>query len=118
MKNFVPVMIVFVMLLASGTAMGGEDSAASLTAFYQAAIDMEIASCLNKQSLQDSRSIELQRKGHHEASKAQFLMTHRDRLIKDMLSSDLGRKDYKIQRFMNDRFHYTCYAHWQARSSK
>jgi hypothetical protein len=30
--------------------------------------------------------------------------------------SDIGRKPYKIQRFLNEEFHNTCYAKWQAKS--
>ena len=116
MKTFFYLMIVAAVLFFSSPALGGEDSQQSLTDYYQAAIDQEIKSCLNKQSLQDSRSVELQRKGHREASKAQFLTANREQLVAVMVQKNLGRKSYKVQHFLNDQFHCTCYAQWQAKS--
>jgi len=101
----------------SGNVLGGDDSRLTLTTYYQSAIDDEINSCLEKKSFQNSRSGQLQRKGHLEASKAQFLMANREHLVAAMMRDDVGRKPYKVQRFLNDKFHCTCYAQWQANSN-
>lgn len=100
----------------AGNVLGGDDSGFTLTAYYQSAIDNEINSCLEKKSLQNSRSGQLQRKGHMEASKAQFLIANREFLAATMVRDDIGRKPYKVQRFLNDKFHCDCYAQWQATS--
>ena len=71
---------------------------------------------MEKTSLQNSRSGRLQRKGHLEASKARFLMANRDHLVDAMMRSNIGRKPYNIQRFLNEEFHCSCYAQWQAKS--
>jgi hypothetical protein len=34
-----------------------------------------------------------------------------------MVRSDIERKPYKIQRFLNEQFHCNCYAPRQARAS-
>ena len=117
MKAVFCLMTIVAVLFFFGPAIGGEDNPQSLRAYYQAAIDQEIQSCLSKQSLQDSRSIELQRKGHLEASKAQFLTANRDLLVAAMVKNSVGRKPYKVQHFLNDQFHCTCYAQWQAKAS-
>ena len=117
MKIYLSLLVVAMVLCYHGAALGGDDSTATLSNYYQAAIDQEINSCLEKKSLQNSRSDQLQRKGHLEASKARFLMTNRDHLVDVMLRSDLEPKPYKIQRFLNDQFHCNCYAPRQARAS-
>ena len=117
MKTCLSLLVVAMILCFYAPAFGGDDSAAALSHYYQAAIDHEISSCLEKKSLQNSRSGQLQRKGHLEASKAQFLMANRDHLVDAMMRSDIGRKPYKIQRFLNEQFHCTCYAQWQAKSA-
>jgi hypothetical protein len=43
-------------------------------------------------------------------------MANRDHLVDAMMRSDIGRKSYKIQRFLNEEFHCTCYVQWQAKS--
>lgn len=117
MKTCLSLLVVAMILCFYAPAFGGDGSAASLSDYYRAAIDHEIESCLEKTSLQNSRSDQLQRKGHLEASKARFLMTHRDHLVDEMVESDIERKPYKIQRYLNEQFHCNCYAPRQARAS-
>lgn len=116
MKIFTCLLVFVAVFAFSGHVLGGDDDSLSLTAYYQTMIDNEINSCLEKQSLQDSRSVHLQRKGHLEASKAQFLMANREHLVEAMMKDAIGRKPYKVQRFLNDKFHCTCYAQWQSKS--
>jgi len=116
MKTFTCLLVFVAVFVFSGHVLGGEDGSLSLTAYYQSAIDDEITSCQEKQSLQNSRSVHLQRKGHLEASKAQFLIANREHLVAAMMKDGIGRKPYKVQRFLNDKFHCTCYAQWQAKS--
>lgn len=110
MKTLVATIALTVVVLLVATVMGGEK--ASMMAFYKSAIDQEIHVCKEMTSLLSSRSPNLRLKGHREASKAIFLETQRDRLVEDMARLDLEPKDYKVDRFLNDRFRCTCYAAW------
>lgn len=117
MKTTICLLTVAAVFFFSGNVLGGDDIGLSLPAYYQTAIDNEIHSCIAKQSLQNSRSGQLRRKGHREASKAQFLMANREHLIAAMMRDDIEPKSYKVQRYINDKFHCTCYAPWQASSN-
>jgi hypothetical protein len=96
-------------VLAVFTPAFGDD-VAQPEAFYQAAIDQEIASCMIKRDLRDSRSLALRREAHLAASKARFLEANRDYLVQAMLEQDLACKDYKIAQFLNEPFFSTTYA--------
>lgn len=116
MKTTVCVLAFLVVLFAAIGAQGGEEVQA-LKAYYEKAIDQEIAGCLQKGELRNSRSPNLRLKGHREASKALFLHTHREGLVDSMLALQLKPVSYKVQHFLNDRFSCTCYAHWAMRDT-
>ena len=114
MKAIVPVVALLLVVFLAVPVSGGED-ALKERAVYQIAIDDEIAKSRQMASLLTSRSANLRQKGHREASKAMFLETHRNRLVDEMMASNLDPKTYKVDRFLNDRFSCTCYATWAAR---
>lgn len=89
-------------------AFGDDD--AQPEAFYQAAIDQEIASCLMKGDLRDSRSLNLRREAHLAANKARFLEANRDYLVQAMREQKMACKDYKVTQFLNEQFFSTTYA--------
>ena len=111
MKTWISVWVMGMVLLMAFGVQAGEDLQA-LKTYYEKAIDQEIANCLQKSDLRDSRSVNLRLKGHREASKALFLQTHREALVDSMLATHLKPVDYKVQRFLNERFCRTCYAQW------
>ena len=102
------VLIVFWVTLA----LADGDKAMSPRMFYEDAIDNEIAQSRQMASLMSSRSANLRKKGHHEASMAMFLEIHRDQLVDKMIAHDLELKIYKVERFLNERFNCDCYATW------
>ena len=114
MKTFVPFMALMVIALLVAPVMGS-DEAQTKRLVYEDAIDDQIAQSRQMSSLLTSRSSNLRKKGHREASMAMFLETHRDKLVDDMVKLDLEPKGYKIERFLNDRFSCTCYATWAVR---
>lgn len=116
MKTLISVMVVVVGMFVAFGAQAGEELQ-TLQAYYEKAIEQEIAACLKKSELRDSRSVNLRLKGHREASKALFLQTHREGLVDSMLAMQLKPVDYKVQRFLNERFCGTCYAQWAMRGT-
>ena len=114
MKTLVPMIALMVIALLAVPAMGG-DEAQTKRLVYEDALDDEIAQSRQMTFLLTSRSANLRMKGHREASKAMFLESHRDQLVDDMLKMNLEPKDYKVDRFLNDRFSCTCYATWAAK---
>ena len=114
MKTLVPFMVLLVIALLVAPVMGS-DEAQTNRLVYEDAIDDQIAQSRQMSSLLTSRSPNLRIKGHREASMAMFLEAYRDRLVDEMVKLDLEPKDYKIERFLNDRFSCTCYATWAAR---
>ena len=114
MKSLAPVIALMVMVILIAPAMGDEAGPVKRIV-YEDAIDDEIARSRQMASLLTSRSANLRKKGHREASMAMFLETHRDRLVNDMMAMNLAPKDYKVERFLNDRFSCTCYAAWAAK---
>ena len=113
MKTLVLMIALMVIALLVAPAFGGEETM-SHKAFYEDAIDTQIAQSRQMASLMTSRSANLRQKGHREASKAMFLETHRDKLVDDMMAQDIEPKTYKVERFVNDRFGCTCYSTWAA----
>lgn len=75
-----------------------------LERYYADCIDRILASCHCKAERCASRSPRLRAQAEKAALKAAFLKTHREALIAEMMGSDIGRKDYKVKRFLNQRF--------------
>jgi hypothetical protein len=95
-------------LVVFSPAIGGD--LAQPEAYYQAAIDQEIAGCMSKYALRDSRSLALRRDAHLAASKARFLEANRDYLVQAMQEQHMPCKDYKVTQFLNEQFFSTTYA--------
>ena len=114
MKTFATLTTLMVIVFLVTPAMGAEPGPVKRVV-YENAIDEEITRSREMASLLTSRSPNLRKKGHREASMAMFLETHRDRLVDDMLEMKLEPKDYKVERFLNERFSCTCYATWAAK---
>lgn len=117
MKTLVPVIALMVVVLLVAPAMGGGGEAQIERLVYENAIDDEIAQSRQMASLLTSRSANLRKKGHREASKAIFLEMHRNELVDDMMAKKLEPKTYKVERFLNDRFSCNCYATWAAKTN-
>ena len=111
MKTMIPLVVVVLLAFVVAPVQGGDDVQA-LKVYYEKAIDQEIADCQKMSALRSSRSQNLRMKGHREASKALFLETHKVQLVDGMMAARIEPKDYKVQRYLNDRFSCTCYAQW------
>ena len=92
-------------------AAAGELSDQEMRRYYEAQVVWEIDHCLQKCHLMDSRSLALRTKARQEVGKAQYLKTHKDQLVEAMMKSDLGLEHYKVQHFMNQRYHNHGYTY-------
>ena len=76
------------------------------TTYFENCIVREILKCESKLTLlATSKSQHLKDYAAVEAQKAVFLKTERDMLIKEMLEMQLEPKHYKVEVFLNSRFH-------------
>ena len=74
--------------------------------FYEGCIDREILKCESKVNMfKSSRSKNLQNYATIKAQKAEFLKNEKEALVKEMIEMRLDQKHYKIERFLNSRFH-------------
>ncbi len=114
MKTLVPIITLMVIALLFAPAIGDDEVPIKKSA-YEDAIDEEIAQCRQMASLMTSRSSNLRKKGYREASMAMYLETNRDELVVDMMKLNLEPKEYKVERYLNDRFSNTSYTDWEAK---
>ena len=111
MKTMLSAAVVLLTVFIAAPVQGGDDIQ-ERKAYFEAAVDQEIAGCRQKVELRSSRSPNLRMQGHREASKALFLETHKVQLVENMVTLNMDLKPYKVHRFLNDRFSCTCYANW------
>ncbi len=92
-------------------AHAGDWSSQEMKQYYEAQVAWEIDHCLQKCHLMDSRSPTLRAKARQEAGKAQYLRTYKAQLVNDMLAAEIGPSHYKVQQFLNERYHDHGYAY-------
>ena len=74
--------------------------------YYENCISREISKCESKLTLlAASKSQHLKNYAAVEAQKADYLKSEKDALIKEMLEMQLEPKHYKVEVFLNSRFH-------------
>ena len=106
--GFVIVVAVALLLFAGNFTVADEQSLrADSAAYYAACIDRMIDKCANKQSLCASASPALRAYADRMAQKGSFCLLHKDQLIRSMLTHELEPKAYKVEHFINQRFHQT-----------
>ena len=113
MKKTIPFIALMVIALLVAPTLGDDERMFQRT-LLEDAIDTEIAQARQLSSFMTSRSANLRKKGHREASMAMYLETHRDELVVDMMKLNLEPKTYKVERYLNERFKCDCYSVWSA----
>ncbi len=74
--------------------------------YYESCIVKKIVKCDSKFAmLSSSRSLNLQNYAKMEAQKARFLEAEKEILVKEMMEMQLEPKHYKVELFLNSRFH-------------
>jgi len=99
--------IPIIFLLWAVPVMSQQSSNVKLKAFYEASIDERISKCESKTALLNSKFGNVRRAAEMALLKAAFLNDHREILVQDMLSINLGIKHYKIDYYLNQRFFAT-----------
>jgi hypothetical protein len=85
------------------TVQAGDEG--QLEAYYNEYISHSIVKNQSKANLQTSRSANLRLSGNQCAQKVDFLTNHRSMLVNEMIENDIGTKPYKIDYYLNKRFH-------------
>ena len=74
--------------------------------YFESCIEKKIVKCDSKFAmLSSSRSLNLQEYAKIEAQKARFLEAEKEILVKEMMEMQLEPKYYKVEFFLNSRFH-------------
>ena len=105
-KTFViaTMIMVFIFLGAlSGTAQRSQNE--QLKKYYKDYIAKCISKNKSKAGLQASKSANLRRCGALSQKKVIFLTNNQNMLVNEMIENQVGTKPYKIDHYLNKRFH-------------
>jgi hypothetical protein len=100
---FVVLMIVFCMLFTI-SAMGETDIKSVKRMLFVYLFDDYIQKCQSKGKLSDSRSKHIRKAAALAALKVEYLNVNKNKLIGQMLESELLMKKYKVHYFLNAQF--------------
>ncbi len=98
-------MVIGTVVLIGGAVNADEWSNSEIKQYYEAQVVWEIDHCLQKCHLMNSRSPALRDKARQEVRKAHFLKMYRDELVEEMMAADIGPHHYKVQQYINHRYH-------------
>jgi hypothetical protein len=100
-------MIMVVILIGAIPAMGQASENEQLRKYYNNYILKCISKNQSKAALQTSRSANLRSCGALSKQKVVFLTHNQNLLIDEMLKYKVGTKPYKVEHYLNKRFHET-----------
>ena len=100
-------MLMVVILVGALPATGQADEEGQLEKYYNEYISKSILKNQSKTSLQYSKSENLRSSGAVCEQKVAFLTSNRDTLVDEMIQNKIGTKPYKIDYYLNKRFHET-----------
>ena len=96
-------MVAILMGAVSATAQGTETD--QLKKYYKEYISKCISKNQSKARLQASKSANLRSCGALSKQKAIFLTNNQNMLVNEMIKNQVGKKPYKIEYYLNKRFH-------------
>ena len=99
--------IMAVILTGAVTASGQNGENEKLRKYYKDYISKCISKNRSKASLQDSKSANLRSCGALSKQKVRYLMNNQNTLVNEMVENQVGTKPYKIEYYLNKRFHQT-----------
>ena len=105
-KTFViatTIMVFIFMGTLSATGQSGENE--QLKKYYKNYISKCISKNQSKSSLQASKSKNLRSCGTLSKQKVIFLTNNQNMLVNEMIKNQIGTKPYKIEYYLNKRFH-------------
>lgn len=105
-KTFVIVtLIMAVILIGAISAAGQSGENEQLKKYYKDYISKCISKNQSKAGLQTSKSANLRSCGALSKQKAIYLTNNQNMLINEMIKNQVGTKPYKIEYYLNKRFH-------------
>ena len=93
------------MVILPNTGQTGENE--QLKKYYQDYITKCISKNQSKATLQTSKSENLRNSGNLSKQKIIFLTNNQNTLVNEMIKNKVGTKPYKIDYFLNKKFHET-----------
>ena len=107
-KAFViAMMITLLIFIGAIPATGQESENEQLKKYYKNFILKCISKNQSKTSLQSSKSANLRSRGALSKQKVIFLTNNQNMLVNEMIKNQIGKKHYKIEHYINKRFHET-----------
>ena len=106
-RQILPVTFVTILVLFLGSlpALCNDIEKNSQTKkYYEHIINEKINRCHSKAQLRESKSTNLQNCALMEIKKANYFIANKEMLIKEMVKSNIGVKQYKIEYFLNKKF--------------
>ena len=103
-KAIIFLMITFLVLLWASAAISQMAPGQKMESFYGDFIDNCILKCEAKGSWLHSKLKHIRQEAARHCLKADFLKSHRAKLIEEMIAQEIGTKHYKINHYLNDRF--------------
>lgn len=95
-----------VMLVLGSTPLTAQsESDDQLLKFYESCIQKKISNCNAKTVLKTSRSTNLQKKADLSIRQVTFYTKNKNMLINEMVDQGIGYKPYKVDYYLNKRFH-------------
>ena len=88
-------------------AIGDDTKTIETRAKLETLIERYIVSCVAKSELLNSRSDAIRKSAIRSCRIANFCLTSREVLIKEMLENNVEPKHYKVSRFLNEKFRDT-----------
>jgi hypothetical protein len=85
-------------------ALGEDTKTLETRAKLEALIDRYIASCGAKSEMLNSRSEAIRTSAVRSCRVANFCVTSRESLVKEMLKVNVEPKSYKVSKYLNDKF--------------
>jgi hypothetical protein len=99
------ILITVGVFLGIGQAAGEITEKAALRSYHEVFIDKLISNCKYKEAfMYDSRSENLCQGAAIGCLKAAYLKSHKEMLIEDIIASEIGKKPYMIQYYLNNKF--------------
>ena len=113
MKSITSIMVLAIILattIFAVPAIGDDTKTIETRAKLETLIDRYIVSCGAKSELLNSRSDTIRKSAIRSCRIANFCLTSREVLIKEMLENDIEPKHYKVSRFLKNKFLITVLA--------
>mgnify|MGYP003574040587 FL=1 len=102
--SFIIFSFIFITMIFAMPAIGDDTKTIETRAKLETLIDRYIVSCGAKSELLNSRSNTIRKSAIRSCRIANFCLTSREVLIKEMMEKNIEPKHYKVTLFLNEKF--------------